>query len=320
MGYENSDNPSDKKPFYHPKSIVETTSIGTGTRVWAFSHVLEGAVIGKDCNICDQVFIENDVVIGNRVTIKSGVQLWDGIRIEDDVFIGPNATFTNDRFPRSKKYPDSWPQTIIRKGASIGANATILPGLIISENSMVGAGSVVTKNVPRNAIVVGNPARINGYVDTPQSVVETPSLDFSSKEFEQLPVKNAKIIKMPYVEDMRGSLTFGEINKHLPFQPARYFLVYDVPNFQVRGEHAHKKLNEFLICIRGTCSVALDDGQNRCEIQLNNPLIGLYVPPLTWRVHYKYSSDAILMVLASHIYDAEDYIRDYDEFVKFVRK
>ena len=154
-----------KKAMIHPQAICETTQVGEGTRVWAFAHVLKGAVIGAECNVCDGVFIENDVVVGDRVTIKCGVQLWDGVRLESDVFVGPNATFTNDPMPRSKQYPNKDAQTIVRRGASIGANATILPGLTIGERAMVGAGAVVTHSVPAGAIVVGNPARIRGYVE-----------------------------------------------------------------------------------------------------------------------------------------------------------
>jgi acetyltransferase-like isoleucine patch superfamily enzyme len=141
-------------------SLCESTSIGDGTRIWAFTHILPGAKIGIDCNICDHVFIENEVVIGDRVTIKCGVQIWDGITIEDDVFIGPNATFTNDLFPRSKKYPEKFLKTIIKKGASIGANATILPGISIGEKAMIAAGSVVTRDVPASVVLAGNPGRV----------------------------------------------------------------------------------------------------------------------------------------------------------------
>jgi UDP-2-acetamido-3-amino-2,3-dideoxy-glucuronate N-acetyltransferase len=149
----------------HQHALVEPGArIGPGTRVWAFAHILPGAVIGQDCNICDQTFIENDVVVGDRVTIKCGVQLWDGVTLGDDVFVGPNATFTNDPFPRSRQRPTSFPRTFVCNGASIGANATILPGLTIGEAAMVGAGAVVTKDVPPEAIVVGNPARIVGHV------------------------------------------------------------------------------------------------------------------------------------------------------------
>jgi len=163
---ERADFVKDNKDYFvHEKALCESDNVGSGSRVWAFTHVLPGARIGQDCNICDHVFIENDVLIGDRVTVKCGVQVWDGITIEDDVFIGPNATFTNDHFPRSKVYPDSFPKTLVKRGASLGANCTILPGLTIGENAMVGAGAVVTRDVADNVIVVGNPARVVGPVD-----------------------------------------------------------------------------------------------------------------------------------------------------------
>jgi acetyltransferase-like isoleucine patch superfamily enzyme len=148
--------------FIHPNALCETKHIGEGTRIWAFAHILPGARIGRDCNICDNTFVENDVVVGDRVTVKCGVQLWDGVVVEDDVFIGPNATFTNDPFPRSRQPPESFSRTTIRRRASIGANATILPGIEIGTAAMIGAGAVVTGNVPANAIVSGNPGRITG--------------------------------------------------------------------------------------------------------------------------------------------------------------
>lgn len=136
----------------HPLSDVQSKNIGQDTKIWQFCVVLEKAVIGKNCNICAHVLIENDVIVGNNVTVKSGVQLWDGICIEDNVFIGPNVTFTNDLYPRSKKYPEKFLQTIVKKGASIGANATIIPGITIGENAMIAAGSIVTKDVPANTL------------------------------------------------------------------------------------------------------------------------------------------------------------------------
>jgi UDP-2-acetamido-3-amino-2,3-dideoxy-glucuronate N-acetyltransferase len=152
------------KYFSHSHALVESSEIGDRTRIWAFVHVLAGARIGADCNICDHVFIESNVIIGDRVTIKCGVQIWDGVRLEDDVMVGPNATFTNDIFPRSKS-PFVLKQTLVQKGASIGANATILCGITIGEKAMVGAGAVVTKDVPPLAVVVGNPARIVRYIE-----------------------------------------------------------------------------------------------------------------------------------------------------------
>lgn len=145
----------------HPLSDVhESVEIKQGTRVWQYAVILEGAVIGEDCNICAHTLIEGDVRVGDRVTVKSGVFLWDGLRIGSDVFLGPNATFTNDLKPRSKAYPDVFLETVIEDGASIGANATLLPGVKIGQGAMVGAGAVVLKDVPPGATVVGNPARI----------------------------------------------------------------------------------------------------------------------------------------------------------------
>ncbi|MDG1365206.1 MAG: acyltransferase [Akkermansiaceae bacterium] len=148
-----------KNKKIHPMTDVQSKNIGEGTSIWQFCVVLPGAKIGSYCNICSHCFIENNVTIGHRVTVKCGVQLWDGLQIEDDVFIGPNVTFTNDMRPRSKQYPDEFTPTIIREGASIGANATILPGVEIGVGAMVGAGAVVTKSVLAGTTVVGNPAQ-----------------------------------------------------------------------------------------------------------------------------------------------------------------
>ncbi|MDE5601486.1 MAG: N-acetyltransferase [Clostridia bacterium] len=139
----------------HPLSDVQTQNIGATTNVWQFVVILKGAVIGEQCNICANVFIENDVIVGDNVTVKCGVQLWDGLRVEDNVFIGPNATFCNDKYPRSKQHDFTKLETVIKKGASIGANATILPGVTIGEGAMIGAGAIVTKDVPNGAVVKG---------------------------------------------------------------------------------------------------------------------------------------------------------------------
>ena len=154
----------DPTAFIHPTALVENSEIGARTRVYAFVHILPGAVIGADCNINDHCFVEGDVVIGDRVTVKCGNYLWDGLRVEDDAFLGPNVVYTNDIFPRSKRYPGKFQQIRIRKGASLGANSVLKGGITIGQYAMVGMGSVVTRDVPDHALVYGNPARMHGYV------------------------------------------------------------------------------------------------------------------------------------------------------------
>lgn len=166
-------------PFVHPLALVDGASIGARTRVWAFAHALPGARVGCDCNLCDHTLIEGEAVVGDRVTIKSGVYVWSGARIDDDVFIGPNVTFTNDHHPRSRRYPNEFATIVIERGASIGAGAVLLPGIVIGEYAMIGAGSVVTRSAPAHALVYGNPARQVGAVcrcGTRLTDTETPPL------------------------------------------------------------------------------------------------------------------------------------------------
>ena len=301
---------ADVEFFVHPHGICESTVVGSGTNVWAFAHVLPGAAIGSDVNICDHVFIENDVRIGDRVTIKSGVQVWDGIRLEDDVFVGPNVTFTNDRFPRSKEYPQTFAVTTVQKGASVGGGAVILPGLTIGRHAMVGAGAVVTRDVPAHAVVVGNPARIVGYTDAPEqrasmtSVVTPPSAI-------------GRLIPLSLASDLRGSLSAIEFGS-LPFTPQRFFAVHDVPSKDVRGQHAHRRCEQVLVCLNGSVTCLLDDGAQRETYRLTQSSVGLYMPPMIWGAQYNYSDDAVLGVFASLPYDNADYIRDYDQFLELI--
>ena len=305
--------------FQHETAIVESPSVGAGTRIWAFAHILPGAVIGAACNICDQTFIENDVRIGDRVTIKCGVQVWDGITLQDDVFVGPNATFSNDPFPRSGQHPGRYARTLVKRGASIGANATILPGLTIGEKAMVGAGAVVTSDVPPMAIVAGNPARIVGYDGAGSLAAGAMSTTPAEVGASPTRVAGVTLHRLPHVYDLRGNLSFGEIGNPIPFEVKRYFLVYSVVSKEIRGEHAHRSLHQFLICVHGRCHVVADDGTNRQEFVLDSPTVGLHLPPMVWGVQYKYTEDAVMLVLASDKYDPGSYIRDYSEFLELVK-
>ncbi|MBI2706131.1 MAG: WxcM-like domain-containing protein [Actinobacteria bacterium] len=301
-------------------ALCESSTIGPGTRVWAFAHVLPGAQLGAECNVCDGVFVESDVVIGDRVTIKGGVQLWNGLRVGNDVFIGPNATFTNDPFPRSKVYPDAPTLTKIDDGASLGANCTVLPGVLVGRNAMVGAGAVVTKDVPPNAKVVGNPARIIGYIGAEHP--DRGSKTVAARVDDGMGVASAsgdvRLVVLPTYTDLRGDLTVAELEQVLPFTPRRFFIVHDVPGRDVRGEHAHKRCHQFLLCARGSVRLLVDDGSQRAEMLLDRPSVGMYIPPGIWGSQYDFADGSVLAVFASEPYDPDDYLRTYEEFLAFV--
>ena len=290
--------------FVHPQGLCETTSVGPNTRIWAFAHVLKGAVLGRDCNVCDGVFIEADVVVGDETTIKNGVQLWDGVRLGNRVFVGPNATFTNDRFPRSKQHLPAYPKTTVKDGASIGANATITPGITIGEAAMIGAGAVVLDDVPARAIVAGNPGRVVGYANA-----ESVELDGLPEHFL------ARAIGSKVKVDDRGRLTATEF-LDLPFMPQRLFTLDRVAANRARGGHAHRDCSQIICASAGTVRCALDDGETAYQIVLQDPSTAIFVPPGVWVLLFGFADNAVVTVLASHPYSSADYINDYSEFLR----
>lgn len=296
--------------YVHPQGICDSADVGEGTQIWAFAHVLAGARIGRDVNLNDGVFVENDVIVGDRVTVKCGVQLWDGIRLEDDVFVGPNVTFTNDRFPRSKRRPPQFLTTRIQRGASLGGGSVILPGITVGRCAMVGAGAVVTHDVPAHAIVVGSPARIVGYADD-QSAHASGASTAAGEAGRSGP---GRLVELTVAKDMRGSLAAIEFAS-LPFVARRFFSVFGVPSRDVRGQHAHRRCEQLLVCLAGSVTCLVDDGRARATYRLSDPSQGLYMPPMTWGSQFNYSPDAVLGVFASLSYDAGDYVRDYDDFL-----
>ena len=304
--------------FKHELAIVETPFLGEGTSVSAFARILNDARIGRDCIICEHTFIEGGVVIGDRVTVKCGVSLWNGTILEDDVFIGPNAAFSEE--PR---HVDDGPpapcRTIIKKGVFVGANATILTGLTVGEHAIVSAGAVLRNDAPPRAILMGNPARIEGYADVSAEHPFRPGIPPSAGS-HPAEVEGVVLHRLPLIDDVRGMLSFGEFQRHVPFAIRRYFLVFGVSSKLIRGEHAHKTLHQFLVCVHGRCNVVVDDGIHRQEFILDNPSIGVYIPPMVWAVQYQYSADAVLLVLASDYYDAQDYVRDYETFLELRRE
>ena len=299
----------------HKLADVKTKCIGENTNIWQFCVVMVGAEIGSNSNICSNCLIESDVLIGNNVTIKSGVQIWNGTRIHDNVFIGPNATFTNDKHPRSKCYPETFLRIEVKKNASIGANATILPGVTIGENAMVGAGAVVTKDVPNNAIVMGNPARIKGYVMNNNNSIGSDQMCNSERGVSQSTVNGVKFHKLSVVQ-LNENLVVGEFEKALPFCPKKYLLASGASDGQTISEYACKKSERFLMCVKGKCKVIVDDGINKEEYVLAGVDKGIYFPPLTWSAQYKYSDDVVLLEFVSECYGFDDCILNYADFLE----
>ena len=304
--------------FVHPHALCESVSIGDGTRVSAFAHVLPGARVGANCDFGDHALVEEAAIIGDRVRIGSGVRVPNGVRIDDDVFVGSNASFADDGSTTGVRTQRREGETWVRRGASIGVNAAILRGVTIGERASVAPGAVVTRSVPPNAIVAGNPAHITGYVDLVKADATRVALP-AKPGVLATQVEGVTLHEMLLVHDMRGDLSAGEFERHVPFAVRRYFMVFDVPSEDVRGEHAHRTCHQFLLCVRGRCRVVVDNGCTRSEVELDRPNLGLYLPPMVWGIQYRHSADALLLVFASDYYDAADYIRDYGEFLSAVK-
>ena len=225
------------------------------------------------------------------------------------------------RSPRSKKRPAAWRKTLVRQGATIGANATVLPGITVGRNAMVAAGAVVTHDVPPNAIVAGNPAAIHGYVGAQaQAGEERPDAPGGTLRPGPTAVRGVTLYRLPLHEDLRGRALVGELPDSLPFVPKRFFVVSDVPTREVRGERAHRSTEQFLVCLRGQCRLLLDDGHRRMEMPLDDPTLGVHLRSDVWSSQYRFTADAMLLVLASAAYDASDYVRDYEEFLALTRR
>jgi hypothetical protein len=250
-------------------------------------------------------------VLGANVQVGAGAVISDNCRIGDNCVIGAGAVLDAG--------VDGLP-IVVEAGTRIMASVTIAGPVHVARGALIQPGAIVTRDVPPHAIVSGNPAQIIGYT-TSGGDDATPVV---GKHLPEAPGKRATRVRdvtlhrLPKILDLRGNLTVGEFGRTLPFQAKRYFMVFGVPNAEVRGEHAHRTCHQFLICAHGSCSVVADDGHVRDEFELNDPSIGLHLPPLTWGIQYKYSHDAVLLVFASEFYDAAEYIRSYSEFMDLV--
>jgi len=246
------------------------------------------------------VSIAQTAQIGTGCEFGNGVRIGEFCKIANNVKIGPNSVI-QDRVE-------------IQSDVRIGSCVVVEAEIKVSKKSLIRSGSIVARNVPPYAAIEGNPAIIVGY-DSIERKIGKPETHKTNK----LKIKGVEIVEFPLIKDLRGDLSVGEFEKNIPFIPKRYFLVFNVQSKEIRGEHAHKSCKQFLICVKGSCSVVVDDGSTREEILLDAPNIGVYLPELVWGIQYKYSSDAVLLVFASEYYDADDYIRDYEQYLKYLK-
>lgn len=295
-------------------SEISPANIGNTTVVSPYVLFAEKTTIGDKCYVGPHCVFEKNVKIANEVSIGSGVHFCSDIRVNDSVSIGSNVSFTKGVSIKE----DEHTLTIVEVGAVIGDGAIIYNGVSIGQYAFVSPGALISRSVPPYAIVEGNPARIVGYVNAANTPNSESTLQHHDGPYKSI-VNSVSLYSFPLISDIRGSLTVGEFERSIPFTVKRYFMVFDVPSAETRGEHAHHQCHQFLICVKGSISVVADDGRNREEFVLNRPELGLYLPPMTWGIQYKYSSDAVLLVFASEHYDSKDYIRDYDDFLALTR-
>lgn len=296
----------------HPTADVQTDNIGVGTEVSHFCVILPGARIGSRCCLGVGTFVGAEVSLGDNVTVEHGSHLSGTLVIGEGVRIGANVTFLDSEPEKSGATVPL--VTTVHAGASIGGGATLMAGITVGRRAVVALGSVVTRDVPSHAIVIGNPASISGYANENSGGVTDSIL---SQEY-QSSVSGVDFIRFNTASDIRGDLMAVEFSKHIPFPVKRAFFVTNVPSQFIRGEHGHKECHQVLVCVQGSLTVAVDNGHERGQWILNHPSIGLHIHPMVWGTQYHPSEGAVLAVFASHPYDPDDYIRDYEEFLKLV--
>lgn len=255
----------------------------------------------------DGSLVDGRARCGRNVRLSTGVIVHGACVLGDDCLVGAGAILD----------AGDGATLVLEDGVELGAGAVLAGALRVGRGAIVRPGAVVTRDVPPHAIVAGNPAQIVGYTGS----AEAPLPEASAAVAGPMATRVGGVVlqRLPSVLDLRGNLSVGEFGSIVPFDAKRFFLVFGVPNAQVRGEHAHRTCHQFLVCTHGSCAVVADDGRNRQEFRLDDPTLGLHLPPLTWGVQYRYSPDAVLLVLASEHYDPQEYIRDYAEFLALVK-
>lgn len=277
----------------------------------ADTNIHSSVTMGAGCEV------HASAIVGADVHLGSGVVIGPGAVIEGPCTIGNRCILQAGSVVGPGEEADCG-GVLIEDGAHLGAGAIVRGELVVAGGARIQVGAVVQRSVPPHAIVAGNPAQIIGYVPSFGAEEDATALAAGGATHcigaTPTRVRGVTFHRLPRVLDLRGNLSVGEFGRSVPFDPKRYFLVFGVPNAEIRGEHAHRTCKQFLVCVSGSCSVVADDGENREEFALDDPAVALYLPPLTWGVQYKYSPDAVLLVFASEFYDSAEYIRDYAEF------
>lgn len=306
--------------FYcHPKAICEAEYVGEGSRIAAFASVNASAVLGAGCTIGEGAVVRGSVRLGHSVDIGSGAQIGEGVILEDNVRVGTGASIEGvESLMEGNRGIQG---AVVGKGSRVGSNATVLPGIQIGRGAQINPGTVVTRNVPDLAVVEGNPAVIVGYSGSSHTYHSTnlQTARESKSVTDSVEPESSRIIELTAANDIRGYLSAGETGRELPFEPKRFFVVFNVPSIEARGSHAHKECHQLLICVSGSVRALVHDGTTGREYVLNSPNHALYMPPMTWGTQFQYSKDAVLVVLASHQYDPDDYIRTFEDFSSLVR-
>lgn len=270
------------------------------------ANIDRSALVGPECTVAA------GAVLGAHVELKAGVAIGEGAVLVNCT-VGANCRIAPGCILQGNH--DNGARVVLEDGVVLMTGVVIAEPVVIASGARIQPGSVITRDVPPHAIVAGNPAQIVGYtLSTEDAGRGNAAPAAAGPSVTETGVLGVTLHRFPKILDLRGNLTVGEFGRTVPFEPKRYFMVFGVPNAEIRGEHAHRECKQFLICAQGHCSVLADDGHKREEFLLDDPSIGLYLPPLTWGVQYKYSPDAVLLVFASHYYDSAEYVRSYNEF------
>lgn len=299
-----------------PAADTGMKSLGEGTLVGQFCAIHEDARIGSNCRIGSGVCIGNQVTICDDVLVEDGCVIAGEVLIHSKARVGSNVTFLGEGVEAVQAVGKL--STVVQQGAVIGGGATVFPGITVGRGARVAPAAVVTRDVPSHAIVEGNPARIAGYSEKQAPGPPRNAVSIAGDDGQFNAIHGISFVHFKTASDLRGDLMAVDLSKDAPFQVKRVFFINNVSSDRVRGEHGHRECHQLLVCLQGSVMVSADNGLERGQWLLNGPAVGLHIHPMVWAAQYQYSADAVLCVFASHAYDPDDYIRDYEEYLRIV--